>query len=408
MRPTRWTSTRSCRSCSATWRPFSRPARRGLATKAPPRPCSGSTSRSRHCGLAVACRNACPASAPRRRASSRRCSSAGDSPTVEQAIDAAGKRADITKRRALRSNFLSRAAVRHVLADQVLGGPALSDYRGDLQMHSTWSDGSMTLRELVNACAARGYAYSAVTDHSFGLPIAGGMSMTDVTKQHREIDRLNAGAPHFHLFKGIEANIGADGALDLSPEETRRFDVVLVAPHAKLRLLDDQTARLVRAIEHPDTHILAHPRGRMAGTRAGVVADWDEVFERAAAANVAVEIDGDPSRQDLDYDLASRALRAGCLFALDSDAHSPRELAYAETALAHARLASIPSEPNRELLGYRAVPPVAQRSGLSRGGRLPCGARLPSAIPRRIEAVTSRPRALEKPHVFERRQERMA
>jgi putative hydrolase len=80
----------------------------------------------------------------------------------------------------------------------------------------------------------------------------------------------------------------------------------------------------------------------MAGTRAGVVADWDEVFARAAAAKVAVEIDGDPARQDLDYELATRALRAGCLFALDSDAHSPRELAYAETALAHARLANIP------------------------------------------------------------------
>jgi putative hydrolase len=268
----------------------------------------------------------------------------GGSPTVEQAIDAAGKRADITKRRALRSNFLSRAAVRHVLADGTLGGPTLSDYRGDLQMHSEWSDGSMTLQELVTACAARGYTYSAVTDHSFGLTIANGMSMTDVTKQHREIDRLNASAAQFQLFKGIETNIAVDGTLDLSPEETRRFDVVLVAPHAKLRLLDDQTARLVRAIEHPHTHILAHPRGRMAGTRAGVVADWDEVFERAAAANVAVEIDGDPARQDLDHGLASRALRAGCLFALDSDAHSPGELAYAETAIAHARLANIPPD----------------------------------------------------------------
>jgi histidinol phosphatase-like PHP family hydrolase len=229
-----------------------------------------------------------------------------------------------------------------VLSDPTLGGPTLADYRGDLQMHSEWSDGSMTLRELPTACAARGYAYSAVTDHSYGLPIAGGMSMTDVTGQHREIDRLNADTTGFHLFKGIEANIGADGALDLSSEETRRFDVVLVAPHAKLRIADDQTARLVRAIELPHTHILAHPRGRMAGTRAGIVADWDEVFERAAAANVAVEIDGDPARQDLDYELASRALRAGCLFALDSDAHSPRELAYAETAVAHARLANIP------------------------------------------------------------------
>ena len=202
----------------------------------------------------------------------------------------------------------------------------------------------MTLPELVHACAARGYSYSAVTDHSHGLPIAGGMSMTDVTKQHREIDQLNEKSGGFRLFKGIEANIAADGSLDLSSDETGLFDVVLAAPHSKLRPLDDQTSRIVRAVEHPHVHILAHPRGRQAGTRGGVVADWDEVFECAAAANVAVEIDGDPARQDLDWTMAARALEAGCLFALDSDAHSPRELAYAETALAHARLAGIPPD----------------------------------------------------------------
>ena len=268
----------------------------------------------------------------------------GGSPIVEQAIDTAGKRADITKRRSPRSNFLSRAAVRQVLANPQLGGPTLADYRGDLQMHSEWSDGSMTLSELANACAARGYVYSAVTDHSYGLPIARGMSMENVAKQQQEIDRLNAGRRNFHLFKGIEANIGAAGDLDLSTEETRRFDIVLAAPHSKLRPLDDQTARILRAIEHPHTHILAHPRGRQAGTRAGIAADWDEIFSKAATAGVAVEIDGDPARQDLDFDLAGRALKAGCLFALDSDAHSPRELAYAETALAHARLANIPPD----------------------------------------------------------------
>jgi histidinol phosphatase-like PHP family hydrolase len=269
---------------------------------------------------------------------------AGRSPTVEQAIDAAGKRLDVVRRRALRSNVLSRAAVRQILADQRLGGPDLTAYRGDLQMHSVWSDGSMTLEQLVTSCARRGYRYAAVTDHSHGLPIARGMSMTDVTKQHREIDRINAATADFHLFKGIEANIAEDGSLDLSLAELRRFDIVLAAPHSKLRRLDDQTPRLIRAVEHPSTHILAHPRGRVAGTRAGIIADWDAVFERAAAANVAVEIDGDPARQDLDYELASRAVRAGCVFALDSDAHSPRELAYAETALAHARLAGIPPD----------------------------------------------------------------
>src|SRR4029079_12868065 len=90
------------------------------------------------------------------------------------------------------------------------------------------------------------------------------------------------------------------------------------------------------------TRILAHPRGRQA-RRAGIVANWDKIFSHAAAAGVAIEIDGDPNRQDIDYTLAVRAVRAGCLFALDSDAHSPAELVYAETALAHAHLAGIPA-----------------------------------------------------------------
>jgi putative hydrolase len=268
----------------------------------------------------------------------------GASDSVERAVDASGKRADISKRRALRSHFLSRAAVRMVLDDDTLGGPSLEGYRGDLQMHSEWSDGNMTLGELADACAARGYQYAAVTDHSYGLPIAGGMSMTEVADQHRAIDALNARADRFHLFKGIEANIDAEGGLDLSPEEARAFDLVLAAPHSRLRPSDDQTTRILRAIEHPHTRILAHPRGRMAGTRAGVVAHWDRIFARAAALGVAIEIDGDPARQDLDYVLAARALEAGCLFALDSDAHSTRELAYAETAIAHARLAAIPPD----------------------------------------------------------------
>jgi histidinol phosphatase-like PHP family hydrolase len=101
---------------------------------------------------------------------------------------------------------------------------------------------------------------------------------------------------------------------------------------------------MVAAVQHPGVRILAHPRGRMTGSRAGVVAQWDLVFAAAAERGVAIEIDGDPSRQDLDYTLAAAALGAGCLFALDSDAHTTDQLAYAETAIAHARLANIPSD----------------------------------------------------------------
>jgi len=99
---------------------------------------------------------------------------------------------------------------------------------------------------------------------------------------------------------------------------------------------------MIAAVTQPRVHILGHPRGRMFGSRPGVSADWNRVFTAAAESGVAIEIDGDPSRQDIDYELAKRAVTAGCLIALDSDAHSSGELVYAETALAHARLAGVP------------------------------------------------------------------
>jgi len=269
----------------------------------------------------------------------------GESSTVEHAIDRSERRTDIERRRALRRHFLSRAEVLRVLRDARLEGPAPDSYRGDLQMHSEWSDGRPTLEEIAEACVARGYSFSAVTDHSYGLKIAGGISMAEAAEQHEAIARVNVSfGGAFRLLRGIEANIGIDGALDLTTEEARVFEVVLAAPHSRLRRNEDQTARMVAAVENPSVHILAHPRGRITGSRAGVVADWEIVFAAAARCGVAIEIDGDPARQDLDYSLAEHALAAGCLFALDSDAHTTSQLVYSETAIAHARLAGIPSE----------------------------------------------------------------
>lgn len=269
----------------------------------------------------------------------------GESPTVEQAIDATGTREDIERRRALRRHFLSRAEVLRVLGDGSADGPSLRDYRGDLQMHSEWSDGVPSLAEISDGCRQREYVYSAVTDHSHGLKIAGGMTMEEVAQQRSELNRVNRqNGSTFRLLHGIEANIGTDGTLDLSDEEAAVFEIVLAAPHSRLRRPEDQTGRLVRAVAHPFVRVLAHPRGRIGGSRAGVVADWDAVFAAAAERGVAVEIDGDPARQDLDFALARQALRAGCLFALDSDAHTVDQLQYAETAIAHARLAGIPRE----------------------------------------------------------------
>jgi histidinol phosphatase-like PHP family hydrolase len=269
----------------------------------------------------------------------------GASPTVEHAVAAAGRAADVAKSRALRANFLSRAQVVAALQNPRLREPRPADYHGDLQMHSVWSDGSDSLHDLIEACIARGYLYCAITDHSYGLPIAGGVSMADLERQHDEIDRLNASfAGRFRMLKGIEANIRVDGSIDMKPDELARIELVVASPHSSLRSPADQTPRMIAAVTAPGVHVLGHPRGRMFGSRPGVTARWDDVFAAAARAKVAIEIDGDPARQDLDFELARRAVDAGCLIAIDSDAHSGAELRYTDTALAHARLAAVPTD----------------------------------------------------------------
>jgi histidinol phosphatase-like PHP family hydrolase len=248
----------------------------------------------------------------------------GGSPTVEQAIEQSERRADIQRQRDLRRHFLSRAEVRRILADPTFAGPTVEQYCGDPQMHSEWSDGSPTVQEIADACLERGYQYAAVTDHSYGLKIAGGMSMADAAAQRLAIESVNGQyGGRFRLLQGIEANIDATGHLDLADDEAATFDVVLTAPHSKLRRNEDQTDRMLAALEHQAVRILAHPRGRITGSRAGVLANWDAVFEAAAQRGVAIEIDGDPARQDVDFTQGRQALPFGCIFALDSDA-TPR------------------------------------------------------------------------------------
>jgi histidinol phosphatase-like PHP family hydrolase len=266
----------------------------------------------------------------------------GFSPTVERAVVERGQQHEIARRRALRTGFLSRAEVVRLIALEVPGIVDVKDYRGDCQMHSVWSDGVETIAQMVEGAMARGWNRIAVTDHSKGLAIAGGMSIEAMRRQHDEIDALNQSFEgRFRVLKGVEANILTDGTLDLKGEELAGVEMLLAAPHSKLRLLDDQTDRMLAAVRTPGVHVLAHPRGRMSDSRPGIIADWDRVFEEAAARGVAIEIDGDPARQDLDYQLADRAREAGCLFALDSDAHDSEAFIYTDTAIAHARLAGI-------------------------------------------------------------------
>lgn len=266
----------------------------------------------------------------------------GTSPTVEKAVEESARSRDVMRSRELRDHFLSRSQVAAALGDPKLRGPKIKDYFGDLQMHSEYSDGGDSLAAIVEGAIERGWKYCAVTDHSYGLPIAGGVPMDKLKQQHREIDALNQKYQgRFRLLKGIEANILADGRVDMTPKELRTLEIVVASPHSKLRSTDDQTPRMLRAVETPGVHILGHPRGRKFGSRPGVTADWDRIFAAAAESGVAVEIDGDPSRQDIDYALARQAIRSGCVFAVDSDAHAVSQFDFTDIALAHARLAGI-------------------------------------------------------------------
>jgi putative hydrolase len=269
----------------------------------------------------------------------------GASATADKAVADSSRAQEIHRQRALRRHFLSRSRVLEVLASPRPGIVRPSDYLGDLQMHSVWSDGGASIAEHADACAARGYAYCAITDHASGLPIARGMSPEAMRRQHGEIAALNRRLEgRFRVLRSIEANIQPDGTLDLNRSELEELDLILAAPHSQLRSPEDQTVRMLTVVATPGVHILGHPTGRKSGARAGIVARWDEVFALAARLGVAIEIDGDPWRQDIDFSLAKQAVGAGCVFALDSDAHSTAELVYAETAIAHAMLAGVPAD----------------------------------------------------------------
>jgi len=266
--------------------------------------------------------------------------------TVDAAVAASAQGSKVLALRKLRSDFLSQFAM-----EQALGSPAgakvvsKTAFRGDFQMHSTWSDGGESIDAMAQGCIALGHTCMGLTDHSYGLPIARGMTMAAVTRQHREIDRLNTQlAGRFRIFKGIEANILADGALDLKPDERRVFEFVVASPHSELRREHDQTSRMLGAVKQPGVAILGHPQGRVYNTRKGVTADWPRIFAEAAKRRVAIEIDGNWHRQDVPHVLARQALDAGCLFALDSDAHSIGELRFTDYSIAHARLAGVPAE----------------------------------------------------------------
>lgn len=204
----------------------------------------------------------------------------------------------------------------------------LADVRGDLHLHSTWSDGADDVRAMRRACAARGYAYMALTDHSQALRMTGGLDAAKLARQWAELDEIEAeererGADMPVLLRGLEVDILRDGTLDLDDSWLERLDLVIVSVHGHLDLPQaEQTARVIRALQHPRVHLLAHPTGRLLGTRDPMAIDLDAVFEAAAAHDVAVECNASPYRLDLGDVELMRAVAAGCRVAVDTDAHA--------------------------------------------------------------------------------------
>jgi DNA polymerase (family 10) len=212
----------------------------------------------------------------------------------------------------------------------------LHDLRGDFHMHSTWSDGRDTLDAMVAACAARGYAYHAISDHSWGRGRIG-MDPEDLRAQRVRVRELGE-RYGIRTLCASEVDIRADGTLDYDDAILAGMDFVVASVHSAFnQSRDEMTARLLRAIESPYVNVIGHPTGRNVETFAGYDFDHDAVFSAAARTGTALEIDGQPSRLDLPSPLARRAKEFGVTFTCDSDAHGVAQLENVAYAVGQAR-----------------------------------------------------------------------
>jgi putative hydrolase len=256
-----------------------------------------------------------------------------------------------------RLGFLTLAEVRSVLdADPAWEATP----HADLQVHSTDSDGSLPLREMAATARALGRSFIAITDHSKSLTIANGMSEERLADQIVRIDRLNGelatAEDPFRILRSMEMDVFPDGTADMEPETLAPLDLVLGAFHSKLRIREDQTERYLAALRNPSIHVLAHPKARMYGRRAGLEADWRRVFAEAARHGKAIELDATPARQDLGVELARIAEAEGVeWFSIGSDAHAAHELEFLPFGMAIAALAGIPRD---RILNYRTAQEV--------------------------------------------------
>lgn len=199
-----------------------------------------------------------------------------------------------------------------------------TDIRGILHVHSNYSDGSHSIRELAEWCRDHGFGYLGLCDHSVSAAYAGGLKPEDINRQHEEIDRLNEEFDDFRIFKGIESDITVDGGLDYPEKILAKFDFVIASIHSKLTMTEQEaTRRLVRAIKNPYTTIVGHLTGRLLTAREGYPLEMNSVLEAAAEAGTMIELNASPHRLDIDWRHIKAARDRGIKIAINPDAHAP-------------------------------------------------------------------------------------
>jgi len=210
------------------------------------------------------------------------------------------------------------------------------DLRGDLHTHTEWSDGRNTVGEMAEGAAAFGHDYLAITDHATGPGMVGGVGLSDDDLRN-QLDEIRAvdESVDIDLVAGVEANVGADGSVSVADDVLADLDCVVASPHAALS--GDGTERLLAAIDHPEVDILGHPSGRLLNQREGLDLDVATVAEAAAEEGVALEVNSDPRRLDLDGSAVKTAIEAGATVAVNTDAHQPGSLSYIRYGVHTAR-----------------------------------------------------------------------
>jgi DNA polymerase (family 10) len=235
----------------------------------------------------------------------------------------------------------------------------LEDIRGDLQLHTTWSDGAHSLSDLTAGVRAKGYQYMAVTDHSKAATVARGMNEERVLQMIAEVRAANKRLKDFRILAGCEVDIKGDGTLDFPDEILHQLDLVQVSIHSRFKMSrEEMTARIVRAVQHPLVHILGHPTGRLIGERAAYELDMEAVLAAARTAGTAVEINASPSRLDLNDLHARRTKELGIPIVISTDAHTIAHLEFMRFGVSVARRAWLTPEdilntrPLKELLTW--------------------------------------------------------